>query len=126
LPITLIAMSAAISSLFFGAIVIAILHDRRADRRHGDDDLSDDEASRIDDEVETIDGPSRLDDADEDGRRAGSAWACSRIRPPPRGPRTASAGRRATCCDWPASPSSTSPGPRPPWPGPGRRRCGTR
>src|SRR5699024_10594243 len=67
-PITLIAMSAAISSLFFGAIVIAILHDRRADRRHGDDDLSDDEASRIDDEVETIDGPSRLDDADEDGR----------------------------------------------------------
>jgi len=66
-PITLIAMSAAIASLFFGAIVIALLHDRRVARRSGDEDLADDEASRIDDEVESIDGPSRLDD-DEDGR----------------------------------------------------------
>lgn len=65
-PITLIAMSAAISSLFFGAIVIALLHDRRRARTSGDDGLSDDEASRIDDEVEPIEGPSRLDD--EDGR----------------------------------------------------------
>lgn len=67
-PITLIAMSGAIASLFFGAIVIALVHDKRAARRRGDDDLEDDEASSIDDEVEKIDGPSRLDDADEDGR----------------------------------------------------------
>lgn len=67
-PITLIAMSAAIASLFFGAIVIALIHDRRQARRSGDDDLADDEASSIDDEVEKIDGPSSLDDADEDRR----------------------------------------------------------
>lgn len=65
-PITLIAMSGAIASLFFGAIVIALLHDRRRAKTSGDEDLSDDEASRIDDEVEPIEGPSRLDD--EDGR----------------------------------------------------------
>lgn len=67
-PITLIAMSAAIASLFFGAIVIALIHDKRQARRSGDDDLADDEASSIDDEVEKIDGPSSLDDADEDRR----------------------------------------------------------
>ncbi|MDN5899370.1 MAG: twin-arginine translocase subunit TatC [Brachybacterium sp.] len=68
-PFTLIAMSAAIASLFFGAIVIALLHDRRVGRRAGNEDLADDEASRIDDDVEKVDGPSRLDeDADEDGR----------------------------------------------------------
>lgn len=67
-PITLIAMSAAIASLFFGAIVISILHDRRVDKQRGDADLDDDEASSIDDEVERIDGPSRLDDPDEGGR----------------------------------------------------------
>lgn len=67
-PITLIAMSAAIASLFFGAIVIALLHDRRQAKRSGDEDLADDEASRIDDEVEKIDGPSRLDEPDEGGR----------------------------------------------------------
>ncbi|MBB5831437.1 twin-arginine translocase subunit TatC [Brachybacterium aquaticum] len=67
-PITLIAMSAAIASLFFGAIVISLLHDKRVAKRTGEDDLSDDEASRIDDEVEEIEAPSRLDDADEDGR----------------------------------------------------------
>ena len=67
-PITLIAMSAAIASLFFGAIVIALVHDKRQARRSGDEDLSDDEASRIDDEVEKVDGPSSLEDADGDGR----------------------------------------------------------
>lgn len=67
-PVTLIAMSAAIASLFFGAIVIALIHDKRQARRSGDDDLADDEASSIDDEVEKIDGPSSLDDADEDRR----------------------------------------------------------
>lgn len=68
-PVTLIAMSAAIASLFFGAIVIALLHDRRVARRSGDEDLDDDEASRIDDEVEEIDGPSRLDEPDDGDRR---------------------------------------------------------
>ncbi|MFC7374490.1 twin-arginine translocase subunit TatC [Brachybacterium sp. GCM10030267] len=63
-PFTLIAMSLAIASLFFGAVAIAILHDRRQDKRSGDEDLADDEASRLDDEVEPIDGPSDLDDAD--------------------------------------------------------------
>ena len=67
-PVTLIAMSAAIASLFFGAIVIALIHDKRQARRSGDEDLAADEASSIDDEVEKIDGPSRLDDADEDRR----------------------------------------------------------
>lgn len=67
-PITLIAMSAAIASLFFGAILIALAHDRRVAKNGGDEDLDDDQASRIDDEVEKVDGPSRLDDADEDGR----------------------------------------------------------
>ncbi|ATG51976.1 twin-arginine translocase subunit TatC [Brachybacterium vulturis] len=67
-PVTLIAMSAAIASLFFGAIVIALLHDRRVGRRSGDADLADDEASSIDDEVEKVEGPSRLDDTDEDRR----------------------------------------------------------
>lgn len=67
-PITLIAMSSAIASLFFGAIVISILHDRRVDKQRGDTDLDDDEASSIDDDVERIDGPSRLDEPDEDGR----------------------------------------------------------
>src|SRR5699024_311426 len=53
-PITLIAMSAAIASLFFGAIVIALIHDRRTARKNGVGDLSDDEASSIDDGVEEI------------------------------------------------------------------------
>jgi len=45
-----------------------MLHDRRRAKRSGDEDLDDDEASRIDDEVEKIDGPSRLDEPDEGGR----------------------------------------------------------
>ncbi|MDN5685155.1 MAG: twin-arginine translocase subunit TatC [Brachybacterium sp.] len=59
-PFTLLAMSAVIASLFFAAIVIAMIHDKR----HGvgkDDDLDDDE-------VEAIDRPSDLDEDDEDGR----------------------------------------------------------
>ncbi|MEE1651124.1 twin-arginine translocase subunit TatC [Brachybacterium sp. J144] len=58
-PFTLLAMSAAVASLFFGAIVIALIHDKR----HGitgeepEDGLADDEASEID-------GPSRLDEDD--------------------------------------------------------------
>ncbi|MGP9536948.1 twin-arginine translocase subunit TatC [Brachybacterium sp. AOP43-C2-M15] len=67
-PFTLIAMSAAIASLFFGAIVISLLHDRRVDKAAGDEDLDDDSPSRIDDEVEAIDGPSSIDEPDEDRR----------------------------------------------------------
>ena len=56
-PITLIGMSAAISSLFFAAVGISIWNDRRRDRREGTDALDDDEASEID-------APSRLDEPD--------------------------------------------------------------
>ncbi|APX31936.1 twin arginine-targeting protein translocase TatC [Brachybacterium sp. P6-10-X1] len=59
-PFTLLAMSAVIASLFFAAIVIALIHDKR----HGvgkDDELDDDE-------VEDIGTPSDLDEDDEDGR----------------------------------------------------------
>lgn len=59
-PITLIVMASAISSLFFGAIVIALLNDRRRGE-DPDEDLDDDEVS-------SIEAPSRVDDADEDGR----------------------------------------------------------
>ncbi len=56
-PITLIAMASAISALFFGAIVIAMINDRRRGVSE-DEELDDDEAS-------SIDGPSSLDDEDE-------------------------------------------------------------
>lgn len=58
-PITLIGMSLAISSLFFAAVGIALLHDRRHPRVE-DEELDDETASRID-------GPSDLDD-DGEGR----------------------------------------------------------
>lgn len=62
-PVTLIAMSAAISSLFFAAVGISLWHDRRHPQVGIDDDLPDDVASSLDDEVEPIDAPRR-----EDGR----------------------------------------------------------
>ena len=65
-PITLIGMSAAISSLFFAAVGISLLHDRRHPRAE-DEDLDDETASRIDDDVEAIDAPDRIDD-DGEGR----------------------------------------------------------
>ncbi|WP_304502105.1 twin-arginine translocase subunit TatC [Brachybacterium sp. FME24] len=65
-PITLLAMSGAMASLFFSAIVVALIHDRRLGVDGEDADLDDDEASRIDDEVESVDGPSSLDE--DDGR----------------------------------------------------------
>lgn len=58
-PITLLAMSGAMASLFFGAIVIALLHDRRKGVDE-DEELDDDQASSLDD------GPSSLDE--DDGR----------------------------------------------------------
>lgn len=61
-PITLIAMSTAMSSLFFGAIVIALLHDRRHPPEGEDGGLDDDEAS-------SIKGPSRLDEDEDEDRR---------------------------------------------------------
>ncbi|WP_114854801.1 twin-arginine translocase subunit TatC [Brachybacterium sp. YJGR34] len=59
-PITLVVMASAIAGLFFGAIVIAMIHDKRKGVTE-DDELDDDEAS-------SIDAPSSLDGADEDGR----------------------------------------------------------
>ena len=64
-PVTLIGMSAAISSLFFAAVGISILNDRRNAKKAGDEELPDDQASSIDDEVEPIDAP----DGDERDRR---------------------------------------------------------
>lgn len=58
-PVTLIGMSLAISSLFFAAVGIALLHDRRHPPGGTEEDLDDDVASRIDDEVEPIDAPER-------------------------------------------------------------------
>src|SRR5699024_6071026 len=80
-PVTLIGMSAAISSLFFAAVGISIWNDRRRDKLAGDEDLADDEASRIDDEVEPSDAPER---AEKERRRAGSGGARRRSRPAPR------------------------------------------
>lgn len=64
-PVTLIGMSAAISSLFFAAVGISIWNDRRNAKKAGDEDLPDDQASSLDDEVEPIDAP----DQDERDRR---------------------------------------------------------
>ncbi|MGY5764553.1 twin-arginine translocase subunit TatC [Brachybacterium sp. DNPG3] len=64
-PVTLIGMSSAISSLFFAAVVISIIHDKRHPRPGEDDDLDDETASTIDDEVESIDAPERLDDPED-------------------------------------------------------------
>ncbi|MGP9681293.1 MULTISPECIES: twin-arginine translocase subunit TatC [unclassified Brachybacterium] len=58
-PITLLVMSGAMASLFFGAIVIALIHDRRKGVDE-EDELDDDQASSLDD------GPSSLDE--DDGR----------------------------------------------------------
>ncbi|WP_233190752.1 twin-arginine translocase subunit TatC [Brachybacterium sp. UMB0905] len=64
-PLTLIAMSGSIASLFFGAIVIAMLNDRRRDKREGtSQDV--DRASRIDDAPAPIERAKRLDEIDED------------------------------------------------------------
>ncbi len=65
-PVTLIGMSSAISSLFFAAVVISIIHDKRHPRPGEDDDLDDETASSIDDDVEPIDAPpDRLDDPED-------------------------------------------------------------
>jgi sec-independent protein translocase protein TatC len=55
-PFTLLAMSGAMASLFFAAILVAIIHDRRKGITGEEDELDDDVPSRIDDEVEPIDG----------------------------------------------------------------------
>lgn len=64
-PVTLIGMSAAISSLFFAAVGVSLWNDRRRAKLSGDEGLADDEASRIDDDVEPIDAPER---EEKDGR----------------------------------------------------------
>ena len=59
-PVTLIVMSSAIAALFFGAIVIALLHDRRVAAKQGED-IPDDQASVIEDAVEPIDDTDRTE-----------------------------------------------------------------
>lgn len=63
-PFTLIGMSAAISSLFFAAVFISMFNDKRRDKKAGLEaqELSPDQASRIDHVVEPIDAPSRIDE----------------------------------------------------------------
>lgn len=62
-PFTMILMALPMVALYFAAVAIGIVHDRRAARRI-DDDIPDDQASIIDDEVEPIDAPSALDEVD--------------------------------------------------------------
>lgn len=63
-PFTMIFMALPMVGLFFAAVGIACLHDRRVARRE-DQDIPDDRASVIDDEVEPIEAPSRIDRAGE-------------------------------------------------------------
>jgi sec-independent protein translocase protein TatC len=50
--------------LFFAAVGISALNDRRRGRRE-DADLDDDQASSIDESPEKVDGPSSIDEDDE-------------------------------------------------------------
>lgn len=64
-PLTLIGMSAAISSLFFAAVFISIWNDKRRDKKEASQSLSVDQASEIDHVVEPIDGPSSIDEPEK-------------------------------------------------------------
>lgn len=65
-PFTMIFMALPMVGLYFAAVGIGIVHDKRVAAR-ADDDLDDDEASVIDDEVEDIEAPESIDDAAIDG-----------------------------------------------------------
>src|SRR5699024_7651694 len=117
-PITLIVMASAIAGLFFGAIAIAMIHDRRKGTA-ADEELDDDQAR-------SIDGPSRLDDAEEARLCADSRRACSPAGRRHRGPHPATAGRLAFCCGWPACRWWPSRGRPRRWPGLAPRRCACR
>lgn len=62
-PFTMIFMALPMVGLYFAAVGISVLHDRRRERAL-DEDLPDDQASIIDDAVEPIDAPSALDEVD--------------------------------------------------------------
>lgn len=61
-PFTMIFMALPMVGLYFAAVGIGIVHDKRVAARQ-DDDLDDDRASVIDDEVEAIDAPESIDEA---------------------------------------------------------------
>jgi sec-independent protein translocase protein TatC len=63
-PVTLLSMAAPMLILFFAAVGISALNDRRRGRRE-DADLDDDQASSIDESPEKVDGPSSIDEDDE-------------------------------------------------------------
>ncbi|MFC0674295.1 twin-arginine translocase subunit TatC [Brachybacterium hainanense] len=66
-PFTMTFMALPMVGLYFAAVLIGILHDRR--KKGGDEDeLDDDVASTIDDAPEAIDGPSSLDEDDDEPR----------------------------------------------------------
>ncbi len=62
-PFTMIFMALPMVALYFAAVAISIVHDRRRAKAL-DDDIPDDRASVIDDEVEPIEAPSSLDEVD--------------------------------------------------------------
>jgi len=69
-PFTMIFMALPMVGLYFAAVIIGIVHDKRK-KEAEDDGLADDEASVIDDAPEDIDGPSSLDDDEDAPRRTG-------------------------------------------------------
>lgn len=69
-PFTMTFMALPMVGLYFAAVLISIVHDKRK-KEAEDDGLADDEASVIDDAPEDIDGPSSLDDDEDAPRRTG-------------------------------------------------------
>ncbi len=63
-PFTMIFMALPMVGLYFAAVGIGIVHDKRVAARQ-DADLDDGRASVIDDEVEAIDAPESIDEAGE-------------------------------------------------------------
>lgn len=62
-PFTMIGMTIPMVALYFAAVGISIRHDKRRERAL-DVDIDDESASVIDDEVEAIDAPESIDEAD--------------------------------------------------------------
>ncbi|WP_267941199.1 twin-arginine translocase subunit TatC [Streptomyces sp. ST2-7A] len=74
-PVSMIALAIPVTALYFVAVGISLLNDRRRRRRDPDANLSDDEASDIDLTPSPIGVPDRTDPAPDpggaDGRRPG-------------------------------------------------------
>ncbi|GAA1218841.1 twin-arginine translocase subunit TatC [Kitasatospora nipponensis] len=60
-PLSMLALAAPIWLLFFLAVGISLLNDRRKRRRNPDADLSDEEASHVDLSVEGVGGPEAVE-----------------------------------------------------------------